>query len=262
MSDVAQTADPYAQIAEFYDLEHDKFDDDVPFFLNSIAAVGDPVLELGCGTGRLLRPIAGAGYRVTGIDQSGPMLSRARVSLGRQFRDRVTLVHGSMSDFSDTHGGPFGTIIFGLNGLLHLTDPFAQRRAIASAKAALDPRGQLLIDVINPTFETLRAFDRSVVHEGAWKLKDGSSIEKFSIREVSNASQLIRTRIWYDIAAHDGTIRRVSTEFNQRYVTKHELALMLELEGFVEWQVYGSYELDPYDDDAPRLIIAAELTAS
>jgi hypothetical protein len=37
---------------------------------------------------------------------------------------------------------------------------------------------------------------------------------------------------------------------------------MLELEGFVEWQVYGSYELDPYDDDAPRLIIAAELTGS
>jgi hypothetical protein len=37
---------------------------------------------------------------------------------------------------------------------------------------------------------------------------------------------------------------------------------MLELAGFVEWQLYGSYDLDPYDDQSDRLIAAAEVTHS
>jgi len=262
MIDDTPAADPYAQIAELYDLEHDSFDEDIPFYLNSVAAVGDPVLDFGCGTGRLLRPIAEAGFRVTGLDQSGPMLNRAEASLANDTRERVTLVHGSVSDIAGAPGGPFGIVIFSLNGLLHITEPKEQRRAIASVRAALDQRGQLIIDVLNPTVDALRAFDRSVVHEGTWKLPDGGSVDKFSVHEVSVTNQLIHARIWYDVLSPNGAITRISTAFSQRYVTRHELELMLEFGGFVDWQVYGSYELDPYDDGAPRLIIAAEVTAS
>jgi len=38
---------------------------------------GGPVLEIGCGSGRLLAPLARAGYEVTGVDQSPEMLARA-----------------------------------------------------------------------------------------------------------------------------------------------------------------------------------------
>src|SRR5687767_2032444 len=108
MHDVSPT-DPYAGIAEFYDLEHDDFRDDIPFYLNSIAVVGDPVLELGCGTGRLLRAIADAGFRVTGIDRSEPMLERARRSFQAGHSQLVTLSAGSMIDSATAPGGPFGT---------------------------------------------------------------------------------------------------------------------------------------------------------
>jgi hypothetical protein len=47
-----------------------------------------------------------------------------------------------------------------------------------------------------------------------------------------------------------------------RYVHRAELELLLELAGFVEWQVYGSYELDPYDDQSDRLLVIAEVTPS
>jgi hypothetical protein len=47
-----------------------------------------------------------------------------------------------------------------------------------------------------------------------------------------------------------------------RYLYRSELELMLELAGFVEWQLYGSYDLDPYDDQSDRLIAAAEVTRS
>ena len=172
--------DPYAEIAELYDLEHDEFRDDLPFYLHSITAVGDPVLELGCGSGRLLRPIADAGFRVTGLDQSAPMLSRARGTLrGDKQKQRITLFEGSMDEAASAPGGPFGVVIFSLNGLLHLVTPEEQRAAVSSARQAMDPRGQLLIDVLNPTLATLRTYDQGTVHEGAWTTETGLHVDKF-----------------------------------------------------------------------------------
>jgi SAM-dependent methyltransferase len=254
--------DPYARIPELYDMEHDEFADDADFYLNCIEIVGDPVLELGCGTGRILRPIAEAGFQVTGIDQSAAMLERARARLGSDLSDTVRLVHGPMQDCDSAPGGPFGLVILSLNGLLHLTGPRSQRRTLAAARRALDPRGQLLIDVFNPTPGLLAAFDRSLVHEGSWAKNDIEVVEKFSSRSVDYSEQLIHSRIWYDLTKPDGSVVRTATEFDLRYVYRHELELMLELAGFAEWQIYGSYDLDPFDDHSERMIIAAEATSS
>jgi len=261
MNAQASELDPYGKIAELYDLEHDEFDDDIDFYLNSIRVVGDPVLEVGCGTGRLLRPIAAAGFRVTGLDQSPAMLGRARASLDVSARRLVTLHVGHMDELESAPGGPFGTVIFSLNGLLHLSIPTAQGRALSSAKRVLDPRGQLLIDVLNPTIEALRAFDGRVLHEGSWRDSTGKLVDKFSSRRLIQSEQLIHSKIWYDTTSGDGSFTRAGTEFDQRFLYRHELELLLELAGFADWQVYGSYELDPFDDSSDRLIVAAEASA-
>jgi SAM-dependent methyltransferase len=254
--------EPYAQIPELYDLEHEAFTDDLAFYLNCVKVVGDPVLELGCGTGRIVRTLAKAGFRVIGLDQSGPMLDRARSLLEPDLAERVTFVHGSMEECEKAPGGPFGTVILSLNGLLHLPSSEAQRRTLDSARRALDPRGQLLIDVLNPSPGLFATFDRGVVHEGTWVWENGDDVNKFSSRSVSHAHQLIHTRIWYDILTRGRTVSRIVTEFDQRFVYPSELELMLELAGFAEWQVYGSYDLDPFEDDSDRLIVAAEATPS
>lgn len=256
----AASTDPYARIDEFYDVEHDSFDDDVDFYLNSIEAVGDPVLELGCGTGRLLGPIAAAGFRVTGIDQSPAMLARARDRLESKY-PRVSLRLGTMQHLEGIPDGTFGVVLLSLNGLHHLASANAQRRALASIRRVLDPRGQLLIDAMNPTVDTLRSFDGSVIHEGRWTLPPDTFVDKFSARRLAQADQLIRTRIWYDVVTGDGNLSRIDTEFDLRYVYCHELELMLEFAGFSDWNIYGSYELDPFDDSSDRLIVAAEATS-
>jgi len=262
MSNLTQNSDPYAEIVDFYDLEHDEFAEDIPFYLNSITSVGDPVLELGCGTGRLLRPIAKAGFRVTGVDSSAPMLRKAQRSLAPAQRKRVTLHDGLMEEAAEAPGAPFGVVIFGLNGLLHLNDPQVQLRALRSAREALDPRGQLLVDVLNPTLDTLRHFEIGVMHEGTWVRDDGNQIDKFSARKVSTSGQTIQTRIWYDITATNGELRRVGTSFELRFLHRNELELMLDIAGFCDIQVYGGYELEPYDDASERLIIAADVRSS
>jgi hypothetical protein len=43
-----------------------------------------------------------------------------------------------------------------------------------------------------------------------------------------------------------------------RYIHRAELELMLELAGYPEWELYGSYDLDPFEDGSDRLIVAAE----
>ncbi len=50
---------------------------DVAFYRDAAREIGDPVLELGCGTGRITMALAEAGKRVTGLDLSERMLERA-----------------------------------------------------------------------------------------------------------------------------------------------------------------------------------------
>ncbi|MBA2753733.1 MAG: class I SAM-dependent methyltransferase [Chloroflexia bacterium] len=255
--------DPYAAIAAYYDLEHGHFDEDVQMTLDFALATGDPVLEIGCGTGRLLGPLLAAGHRVTGLDRSEAMLDRARDALARDgFGDRVRLVVAEATAAARDERGTYGLVILALNGLMHLETPAAQRRTLAAARAALDPRGLLLLDMVNPTPDVLRGFEPGVIHEGHWELSGGGQVDKFASRIVRHESQQIETRLWYDRVEPDGSFHRTTAGFTLRWVTRAELELMLELAGFADWQVYGSYDLDPFDARSDRLIVAAEASPS
>jgi SAM-dependent methyltransferase len=69
--------DPYAELPELYDLEHAGLTEDIDLYLRLAEVVGDPILELGCGTGRVLGPLAAAGNRITGV------LKRCSAARGR-----------------------------------------------------------------------------------------------------------------------------------------------------------------------------------
>lgn len=260
MTTTDAASDPYAHIPRLYDLEHDPFDADVDLYLNFATAVGDPILELGCGTGRLIAPLLAAGFRVTGLDSSPAMLALARDRLGEH--SAYTLHEGDMRDADHAPGGPFGMVLMPLNGLLHLATPDEQRSALAAAWRALDPRGQLVIDVMNPTPDSLRELSSGVQHEGTWTLPDGRAVDKFSTRRLDAANQRLDTTVWYDLTAADGAISRVRTAFPLRYLHRAELELLLEVTGFVDVQVYGGYELEAYGDQADRLIVTAEKTSA
>lgn len=253
--------DPYREIAALYDLEHAPFDADIELLLNIAQAVGDPILELGCGSGRVLLPLAEAGFRVTGLDSSGPMLDRARQTIDvADFRDRVTLFEGDMRQADEAPGGPFGLVIFSLNSLMHLTTAADQRQALEAARRALDPRGQLVIDTMNPSPEQLRHLADGPHLEGSWRLDNGATVDKWSHRRLTPAFQTIDTLLWYDRVDAAGALRRVRSEFTLRYVHASELTLMLELSGFTAPMFYGSYDLDPYDSESDRLLVTAEVT--
>jgi hypothetical protein len=167
-----------------------------------------------------------------------------------------------MTEAERAPGGPFGLVIFSLNGLMHLSARVEQRAALASARQALDPRGMLVIDLLNPTPELLTSLDGRVRHEGSWRKSDRTIVDRFSVRTQDSAEQSVDTELWYDLVNPAGHIRRVRSGFPMRYLVASELTLLLELTGFVEWKMYGSYDLDPYEDGSDRLIVTAEVTPS
>src|SRR5947209_4722541 len=83
----------YDLIAPFYDIEHAEFDEDLDLYRNYAELCFGPLLELACGSGRLLFPLADAGHEITGVDASEKMLSLARDRLRHHKQsNRVTLV--------------------------------------------------------------------------------------------------------------------------------------------------------------------------
>ncbi len=255
--------DPYAEISDFYDLEHADYGDDIDLYLNLALSTGDPVLELGSGSGRLLVPLAEAGHRVTAVDRSPAMMARARrVVEDARVCDRVAFHHGDMTDAGDAPGGPFGLAIVALNGLMHLVTQEEQRQTLEEIRRCLDPRGQLVLDLFNPTADALRLLDHSVSHDGSWTDEGGSRIDKFAARRVHPGRQIITTDLWYDSISPSGDLRRTAASYEMRYVHRSEMELLLELAGYEEWTIYGSYDLDAFDDMSDRMIVTAEVTRS
>src|SRR5919108_950359 len=102
--DHAEGSEEYAFIADLYDyVVPYRTRPDINFFVEAAQASGGPVLELGCGTGRILIPTARAGVEIVGLDASRLMLSECRKKLSREsddVRSRVDLVRGDMRQFA------------------------------------------------------------------------------------------------------------------------------------------------------------------
>ena len=67
---------PFDRFAPFYDADYRNYDEDLDALAMLAAEFGDPLLELGCGTGRVLAPLAAAGHRITVVDISPALLNR------------------------------------------------------------------------------------------------------------------------------------------------------------------------------------------
>jgi SAM-dependent methyltransferase len=252
---------PYDEIAAYYDLEHRSFTDDIDLYLQFIEAAGDPVLELGCGTGRIVRAIAEAGFDVTGVDASPSMLQVARdAMLAESFEGEIAFIESDFALIDLVDPGTFGVAIVALDSLLHAETQSDQLRVLRAALTALDPRGQLVVDVLNPTPARLLAMDGDLTFSGSWTMDDGARLDKLVAQQADPAAQVISNEIWYEVTTVDGAVKRTRTAFPQRWISAAELILMLQLAGFQDWRIYGSYELDELGPNSDRIIVAAEKT--
>jgi SAM-dependent methyltransferase len=251
----------FDRLALYYDLEHDDYVDDIPLYAGFARATpeGAGILELACGTGRCLLPLAGAGYEVTGLDVSPAMLDLLRekaATAGEQVAGRIRTVEGDMRDFS--LGRRFGFVFIALNSLMHLETQAEQRAALACAARHLEPGGRLLVDLFNPDVALPDPEQEGQLFLHCLKtLPDGRHLLHFQSPAIDRARQLISMTNYYDGIAADGTVKRHLAPFNLRYLTRAELDLLLPASGLSLECLYGSYDLEPFQAGSPRLIVAA-----
>ena len=139
-----------AEMAGLYDAF--PFTDDLAFYAGFAGTQGGPVLELGCGSGSILVPLARAGHHVVGVDTSSHMLALAReklASAGPEVAVRARLVQGDLRylELSDR----FDLAIIAVKSFAYLITRHDQQRALAAVGAHLRPGGLLAIDLLNPT---------------------------------------------------------------------------------------------------------------
>jgi len=259
---LASPPDDYAPHARFYDIEHADYQEDIATYAGFAASAGrNGVLELACGTGRLLLPLAAAGSRITGIDLSPTMLALAREkSKAAGLSRRIRLVHQDMRTVD--LGRRFDLVVIALNSLMHLTEQAAQLETLQNAARHLAPRGRLVVDLFNPDVALPDAQQEGQLFLHCLKvLPDGAHLLHFQSPKVDRAAQIVTMTNYHDEMPPDGRVRRHFSPFTLRYLGAGELRLLLERAGLTVDALYGSYELDPFTSDSPRLIAVASLRA-
>jgi len=248
--------------ARFYDLEYEGYKEDIDFYVQYALALDPdrrlPILELGCGTGRILLALAAQGFRVTGLDRSPGMLSVcARHAQEQGLRERITLLHGDLRSGPLT-GGPYNMAFYALNTFAHLTSTEDQLAALGLARKELVQHGITIIDLTPPLPHLLPPSHNEVLHHGSYRdIESDAIVHKFVTGYARPAQQLHHVRLMYDVEEPDGTLRRFSREEVFRWTGRYEMELLLRTAGFKLEHLYGSYDLDDCTDDSERMIFVA-----
>ncbi len=247
----------YDRIAHYYDAEYAEFAEDLPMLRHFAREAPGPLLELGCGNGRVAVPLAQAGFQVTGVDISTAMLDIARRrSAAAHLGDHLTLVQADMRSIE--LGKQFGLAFIQVNSFMHLETSQDQRQALTCWRRHLLPDARLILDLFNPDLVTLIEADGRLMVDNQWRdPASGAVIIKQLVRKIDLAEQVQETIFVYDEVFPDGQTRRLLAPFRLRFLWRSEAELMLELCGFELENVYGSYFLENYSADSPRMILMA-----
>src|SRR5438034_11509922 len=120
----------YDLIVPFYDIEHDRFSEDLDMYKNYAELSGGKILELACGSGRVLLPLAEEGYELTGVDSSAKMLEIAQQRLQeKELADHCQLI---TQDMRKLHlGQKYRLAIIALGSFGHITTRKDQQSTLA-----------------------------------------------------------------------------------------------------------------------------------
>ena len=260
----AMSADAYSRLAPYYDLLHASLTEDIGFILALAARNRGPVLELGCGTGRVLLPLARAGCRVTGVDNSVAMLDRARRRLAKEpasVRDRVSLLAGDMTR-AMLAPATFELAIVPYNTLMHLA-PAEGAAAIRAIARQLRPGGRLFLDLANPFAVEQAAADRLLSLERILTdPESGATIVVLAASQLKQAAQLLNINWLFDASpAGGGPVERTVVQVAYHYYYPHQIDLLFQEGGLQLEALYGDYTEEPFDESASRMLALARKPA-
>jgi SAM-dependent methyltransferase len=258
--------DEYAFVAELYDfvpMYRDR--EDVAFFVEA-AQEAESMLEIGCGTGRVLIPAARAGVEVTGLDLSARMLAVCRQRLEREsaaVQSNVRLVQSDMREFDLGRTFPLVTVPF--RPFQHLLTVEDQRSCLHAVRRHLTAGGRLILDLFNPSLDALagRPEGEEFGEEPPFSVPDGRTVvRRHKIVAHDRFGQVLDIELIYCVTHPDGREERLVHAFRMRYIFRFEAEHLLARCGFEVEHLYAGYDRTPYGSTYPgELILVAKKSA-
>jgi SAM-dependent methyltransferase len=249
------------QLAELYDLEHDEVIEDLAFYRELARRAAGPVLDLGCGSGRLFGAMLEAGVpRILGIDGSPALLRRAEARIAADPRlaeaalaGRLSVMRGDVRAISTLNIRERFDLAVAVGVLPHLSGPEDALRLLGGTRSVLARGGRLVLDDLGPA----EMPDRDMPLSVDWRRTLGG-------REVVRRSQLVRRetpeglRVAFstiaDAVQPDGTIARLPASHELWYPSPEALAALVKQAGMIVELSYGSHDLEPLGRQSRRRI--------
>jgi len=246
----------YALIAELYDyVTPYRSRPDVAFFVEAAREAGSPVLELGCGTGRVLVPTARAGIEIVGLDLSPHMLAICGQHLEDEpasVQQRVELVQADMRHFE--LGRRFTLATFPSRPFQHLLTVEDELACLATVHRHLVDGGRVILDLFNPSLEALatRPLGEEYGEEPEFSTPDGRRvIRRHKTVAHDRLTQVGHFELIHDVTHPDGLQERLVQAFSLRYLFRFEAEHLLVRAGFEIEHLYADYDKAPYGSKYP-----------
>lgn len=248
----------YEIVARYYDAETSDKTDDLLFFSELAAEHDGPILDVGCGTGRVLLHMAQEGHSVHGVDDSAQMLAvlARKLDAFPHLRTFVTYAQADILTYEAPQ--PYALILLSYNALMHFHDQDRQIALLNNLRRMVDEDGLLVIDLPNAgeTFATQDTdailLDRSFIDP-----ETGHLVMLQSHSYLDRTTQRLRVQWIYDEIGEDGTVKRLVVPHILRYYFQPEIALLLQVTGWEVEAVYGDVDESPYEDGCPRMVVLA-----
>lgn len=232
---------------------------DVDRFREIVGETDGRILEIGCGTGRVLIPLARAGATVTGVDISAAMIERLKVRLDKEnnaVRNRFRLQVGDARDFGGEPNA-YTSVIIPFNGLSCIPAQADQRTVLNNAARLLSPGGRLVIDVVNPFAMPLKGSGAPEPFFTRINPETERVYTRFAAMGPVEADQTQRLYGWYDEIGEDGAVYRTPYEMRWRLIFLSELMLLVETAGLEVEKVEGDHQKSAYTAASPKIFMIA-----
>jgi ubiquinone/menaquinone biosynthesis C-methylase UbiE len=219
---------------------------DAAFYRALAQETGGPVLELACGTGRVLLPIAALGIPCVGVDASPAMLAVLRAKNPPQ---NLELMEARMESF-DLGGRQFRLVTCPFRAFQHLLDVEAQLAALANVRRHLAPGGMFAFDIFDPKLAWLIAPVDTERLDATFR-RDGVEIRRFARTRSDLATQILEVTFRFEPEEAPG-----NTTVRLRWFYRYEIEHLLARAGFTDVAIYGGYDKRPWRPEGETVIIA------
>jgi len=232
---------------------------DIGFYVEAARQHGGPVLELGCGTGRILIPTARAGIDISGLDASEGMLKVCQARLDTEPADvqgRTDLHHGDIRHFD--LGSRFRLITLPFRPFQYLLMVEEQLACLSAISHHLELNGRLVFDLFNPSVHHLaKSVDPAETDdEPPFTHPDGRTVTRRSrILERDLANQTFAGELVYEVIHPGGRTERLVHQYRFRYLFRFEAEHLLARAGFSVDLVYSDFHHTPYGSQYPGELI-------